>query len=476
MVFSSITFLFVFLPVVLLGYLLLRGTVLRNLFLLAASLFFYYWGEPSFLVVMLASILWNYLGGIACGTAKGKGLRKGCMIVAVVGNLLLLFVYKYLDFGISLINGVFRTSLPLYGIALPIGISFFTFQGLSYVIDVYRGQVPMQKNPLYIALYISMFPQLIAGPIVRYIDVEKQITNRRVTLDKFYEGVLRFTVGLFKKAVIANTLALPADKIFAQDPGALSLPVAWLGAILYTMQIFFDFSGYSDMAIGLGHMFGFTFLENFSYPYIAKSVKEFWRRWHISLSTWFRDYLYIPMGGSRRGNVYLHLIIVFFLTGLWHGASLNFIVWGLWHGAFLLLERVWSKKHTFRNPDNILAQTAQHLYTMLVVVIGWVFFRADDLSYACRYLKTMFIGNSGGTILYDVPYYADGFVLFVLFLAFLISAEAFPRLGQLLTRGSCSGRTWFYITGKNMGIAALLLICAMFVMTSTYNPFIYFRF
>lgn len=471
MVFSSITFLFVFLPVVLLIYLPLRNITARNIFLLLSSLFFYYWGEPSFLVVMLSSILWNYLGGLLCGTVRNERARKLFLFLAVAGNLALLAVFKYLDFGIHILNILLRSDIAYRNIALPIGISFFTFQGLSYVIDVYRRQVLPQKNPLYIALYISMFPQLIAGPIVRYIDVEKQLTHRSVTTDKFYLGIQRFTVGLFKKAVIANTLALPADNIFALNvAGTLSCSLAWLGAVLYTLQILFDFSGYSDMAIGLGHMLGFTFAENFREPYTSRSVREFWRRWHISLSTWFRDYVYIPMGGSRSGNVYLHLLIVFFLTGLWHGAAFNFIAWGLWHGAFLLLERLWSKKHTLRNPESILIKAGQHVYTMFVVLIGCVFFRSEGLSLALPYLKSMFFSLAAAPC--DISFFVDLPTLFVLLLAIVLSTGVPAKLGQW-----CENRSpIIYLIGKNLGVVALLLLSAVFVMTSTYSPFIYFRF
>lgn len=341
MVFSSVTFLFVFLPVVLAVYYILPGR-LRNTFLLLASLLFYYWGEPRFVFVMLASIVWNYLCGLMCGylPERMRGLRKLALILAVAVNLGLLVYFKYADFIIGTINGVFSRSIPLLGVTLPIGISFFTFQGLSYVIDVYRQTVRPQRDPLKLGMYISLFPQLIAGPIVRYADIEREIDHRSVDREKFYAGVSRFVIGLSKKVLIANTLALRADQIFGQPCQSLTAGVAWLGALLYSLQIYFDFSGYSDMAIGLGKMLGFTFLENFDLPYMSRSVTEFWRRWHISLSSWFRDYVYIPLGGNRRGNVYLHLLTVFILTGLWHGAAWNFVLWGLWHGLFLIVERV----------------------------------------------------------------------------------------------------------------------------------------
>lgn len=318
MVFSSIVFLFAFLPIVLTVYYVLKPQ-LRNIFLLIASLFFYYWGEPKFLIVMVASILWNYLCGIVLNIFIDKNrsqrfIERFTLFVGVAVNVGLLFYFKYFNFSIELLNSIFHCGLAVQNIVLPIGISFFTFQGISYIIDVYRRDVPAQKNPLKFGMYISLFPQLIAGPIVRYADIEKEINCRSVTLNDFYQGMVRFVVGLSKKVIIANTLANQVDKIFAQDVTTITQGTAWLGAIMYALQIYFDFSGYSDMAIGLGRIFGFTFLENFNLPYIATSVKEFWRRWHISLSTWFRDYVYIPLGGNRRGNVYFNLLVVFFLT------------------------------------------------------------------------------------------------------------------------------------------------------------------
>ena len=367
MVFSSSLFLFGFLPVVLAIYFFSHNRY-RNLVLLIASLFFYAWGEPRNVLVMLASILINYLLGL--GIEKASKQKKLFLILSVLYNIGVLFYFKYLNFAGSIWESLTGQTLNMKTIVLPIGISFFTFQIMSYVIDVYRGNVPAQKNLINLALYISLFPQLIAGPIVRYIDVEAQIKQRESTWDGAYVGVKRFAIGFAKKVLIADQLATLADTVFAGGnyPSMLS---HWIGIIAYTLQIYYDFSGYSDMAIGLGKIFGFDFLENFNYPYISRSIKEFWRRWHISLSSWFRDYLYIPLGGNRKGKVrtYINLIIVFFVTGLWHGASFNFIVWGLYYAVFLVIERLGFGKRLEKLPRII-----QHVYTLLVVVIGWVFF------------------------------------------------------------------------------------------------------
>ena len=465
MVFSSITFLFVFLPIFLAVYYLLDRK-LKNYWLLLSSLFFYYWGEPGFLKIMLISILWNYICGLLCGHwRKQKTIRAGVLLFAVLGNLGLLFYYKYLNFIVKLINAVFPLKLPLYEIVLPIGISFFTFQGLSYVIDVSRGTIVAQKNPLKLGMYISMFPQLIAGPIVRYTDVENQLSCRSVNLCQFYEGLVRFVTGLAKKVLLANVLAQPADQIFALDPANISAGTAWLGAILYTMQIYFDFSGYSDMAIGMGKMLGFSFMENFNLPYLSKSISEFWRRWHISLSSWFRDYVYIPLGGNRNGDVYLNLLIVFALTGLWHGAAETFLVWGFWHGFFVVVERYCCMHHKIpRVPECV-----KRFYTLLIVVIGWVFFRADTLPYAFRYLGAMF-SLAEKVVWFDCSYFADRFTIFILAAA-VFCAAGLPRRLERMRRSSAVA-----MLIERIVLLALFFVCTVMTMASTYNPFIYFRF
>ncbi|MGI6227946.1 MAG: MBOAT family O-acyltransferase, partial [Peptococcales bacterium] len=392
MVFSSTLFIFLFLPVVLGVYYLIRDN-LKNYFLTIASLFFYAWGEPRLIFVMLLLIIFNYYIGLLLGKYSRNKFLLG---FAVLINLSFLIFYKYINFivgNLNLIRNLFNGDLiVIEPIVLPIGISFFTFQALSYVIDVYRGNCPIQKNPINIALYISLFPQLIAGPIVRYYDIAQQIVNRNTEFKDIYYGIQRFIIGLSKKVLIANKVANVADEIFSMPVEGLTVSLTWLGIICYTLQIYFDFSGYSDMAIGLGRLFGFKFLENFNYPYISSSIKEFWRRWHISLSNWFRDYVYIPLGGSRcnRVKLFRNLIIVFFLTGLWHGASWNFIIWGLWHGLFLIIERI--KVSTL---DIKKINPLKHIYTLIVVMIGWVFFRADSLPHALKYIGTMFGFVSG---------------------------------------------------------------------------------
>lgn len=468
MVFSSTIFLFMFLPATLLGYYLIRHE-LRNVFLLLMSLLFYAAGEPKFVFVMLLSIVANYLLGLLIWYSKNKTIwfQRVFLILSLFVNLGILFYYKYYDFAIGNINSLFGSEVSLRHIVLPIGISFFTFQGMSYVLDVYLGKSEVQKNPINVALYIALFPQLIAGPIVRYSDINKEIASRRENINDFASGVQRFTVGLAKKVILSNNFALLADYAFNMPSEELEIGLAWLGALAYTFQIYFDFSGYSDMAIGLGRMFGFHFLENFNYPYIAQSVTNFWRRWHISLSSWFRDYVYIPLGGNRTGNVYLHLLTVFFLTGLWHGASWNFVVWGLWHGMFLIVERLARN----RNITVSLPSAVKWLYTMLVVVIGWVFFRAENLSAAVSYLQSMFVLNSiaGQMTMYALQDYGVTFILGIIcMLPILHKYKVWREKSDLHQRAS------YILEPLLCGI--LLLLGIAFTVSSAYNPFIYFNF
>jgi alginate O-acetyltransferase complex protein AlgI len=456
----------VFLPCTLLGYYVIHPKF-KNTFLLCVSLLFYFFGEPRFTLVMLASIVVNYFSGLALHrtkAVKSKRSERLVLALAVLMNLSILFWFKYLDFAIETGNAIFGTHIALMQITLPIGISFFTFQGMTYVIDLYRGVVPVQKNPLKVALYISLFPQLIAGPIVRYADVAQQIDSRSVDILKFYDGIKRFVAGLCKKTIIANTLALPADKIFGIPPAGLTPLTAWLGIVCYTFQIYFDFSGYSDMAIGMGKMFGFDFLENFNRPYIAKSIREFWCRWHISLSSFFRDYLYFPLGGNRKGNVYFNLLIVFLATGLWHGASWNFVVWGLWHGCFIVLEH--AKVFKFKLPNAL-----KHVYALVVVMMGWVLFRADTLGSAVEYTLVMFGLKTSVDVGFSTLYYIDGPLVVVMTLALLWVSGI---LGKAAAKIECS--TSVYRAAEAMGYMCLFLVCALSVMTSNYNPFIYFRF
>lgn len=472
MVFSSTIFLFIFLPLVLLGYYLLKVEY-RNTFLLLVSLFFYAWGEPTYLGVMLLSIFVNYISGLLIDRLRINNKEfeaKLSMIGSVVLNLGMLFYFKYFDFFIEIINSTFKTNYKILNISLPIGISFFTFQGLSYVLDVYMKNSKVQKNICKLGLYVSLFPQLIAGPIVRYLDVNEQIDSRICSLEKFTSGIKRFTVGLGKKVIIANQMGLVADSIFNAPVGQHSISIAWIGIICYSFQIYYDFSGYSDMAIGLGRMFGFEFLENFNYPYISRSITEFWRRWHKSLSTWFRDYLYIPLGGNRTGNVYINLIIVFFVTGLWHGAAWNFIVWGLWYGIFLIIERIIGK----REYKIEIPEYAKWIYTMLIVIIGWVFFRASTLTYALEYISLMFNPIQHNEFGYTPSYYLNLKTIIILILAVIGSAPTLRTIKKNILNKIKYKNLMESIT--NAYVLLVLFISIIFTMTSTYNPFIYFRF
>jgi alginate O-acetyltransferase complex protein AlgI len=470
MVFSSSIFLFFFLPLVIIGYYLLKENY-RVYFLMLASLFFYAWGEPKYVLIMLLSIIINYTFGLFIHksiSAQKKILAKIFLALAVALNLGILFYFKYLDFTITTINRTFHTDIALRDIVLPIGISFFTFQGMSYVIDLYWQKVKVQKNPGLLAFYISFFPQLIAGPIVRYIDIEKQIYSRTESVEKFMSGAQRFIIGLAKKLIIANNMGYVADMVFANSATGNTAIVAWLGIICYTFQIYFDFSGYSDMAIGLGKMFGFEFLENFNYPYISKTMTEFWRRWHISLSSWFRDYLYIPLGGNRKGNVYANLIIVFALTGFWHGASFSFIFWGLWHGLFLMIERLFKG----REVNNKKFTPLRYVITMLAVVVGWVFFRSPGLRYALKYLGIMFGFVKPENVGFTYQYYFNIGTILMLCLAVFASTPAMKMLVEHFKVRNIIIPKWV----TSIMILVLFFICIVIVTSTSYNPFIYFRF
>ncbi len=468
MVFSSTVFLFLFLPFVILGNFLLKKNV-RNLFLLFSSLFFYAWGEQYLVLLMIASICVNYLVGLLIQKAVNQWMSTLMLTIGITINLSVLIYFKYTNFILDNLNTInINISWDLNAIALPIGVSFFTFQNISYLIDVYRKEVEAQKKLIHLGLYISLFPQLIAGPIVRYIDIQKEIIERRISKVLFKEGIRRFIRGLGKKVIIANTAALIGDKIFNIAPEDISTPVAWLGIICYTLQIYFDFSGYSDMAIGLGKMLGFNFKENFNYPYIAKSIQDFWRRWHISLSTWFRDYLYIPLGGNRKGKyrTYLNLIIVFFITGLWHGASCNFVIWGLFHGFFLLLER----NINIKIPKNLAF--LKHMYLLFVVIIGWVFFRIEDFSQALLFLRKMF-SFTGGTD-YSPLMYMDTYSIIVILLGFVYAT---PIRKLISNKFNSIIKVYFINTFLRDALYLIFFIFAIMELAqSTYNPFIYFRF
>ena len=471
MTFSSLVFVCIFLPVVFLLHYAIPSLKGRNALLIAASLLFYAFGEPVYVFLMLGSALCNYLFARWIGAHRSRWILGA----AVAVNLGLLAVFKYAGFFMETIGHLTGREVPVPQIALPIGISFFTFQALSYVIDVYRGQTGVQKNFFRVLLYISFFPQLIAGPIVKYRDIEEKIAARQVTLGEASLGMRRFLFGLGKKVLIANAMAVAADAVFARGAAQADALTAWLGALAYTMQIYFDFSAYSDMAIGMGHMFGFGFQENFDFPYAARSVKEFWRRWHISLSSWFKDYVYIPLGGSRKGKLRagLNKCLVFFLCGLWHGANWTFVVWGLFHGIFSFLEE-WIPG--LRKLPKVLA----HLYTMLVVTVGFVIFRADTIGEAWGMIGRMFTGfavsaeSLSFVRMQLTPYFIVMFLAAVLFCG---PAE------QLVKRLRSAG--WAELSEEKMSGVQTALFAAAFVLLlwclirlsgGAYNPFIYFRF
>lgn len=466
MVFSSTIFLCVYLPLVLLGYYICpkKG---RNLFLLIASLVFYAWGEPKYVFLMIFSILVNYIfGRLMDKHRENKKRLKLMLVLSVVIDIGLLSVFKYTDFIITNVNAIFGANFDLLNIALPIGISFYTFQAMSYTIDVYRDDVRVQKNLIDFGMYITMFPQLIAGPIVRYADVQDQLADRSVTTVDFSEGIMRFVVGLGKKVLLANQMGAVWSEIYALG-GDVSALMAWTGAIAYTFQIYFDFSGYSDMAIGLGRMFGFKFPENFRYPYQSVSITDFWRRWHITLSTWFKEYLYIPLGGNRRGltRQALNLLIVWSLTGFWHGAGWNFVLWGLYYFVILFIEKLFLLKALDKLPKFF-----RHVYALLLIIIGWVIFASDDVSVLLPYLGSMFGANGaiGGMDVYTLLTKA------VLLVICCIASTELPKKLFLSAAGAMNEKAAF--TLKSVLTIALLALSMILLIGDSYNPFLYFRF
>ena len=488
MLFSSSVFLFCFLPIVLIVYYLLwwsRSS--QNVFLCFASLFFYAWGEPKFVLIMMASIVVNWGVGLAVDRVQMRStLAKLLIFVDVVVNLSIIFVFKYLGFFVTNVNAVLSLDCTVPQIALPIGISFFTFQAISYVVDVYHGKGKAQKNVLNVGLYISFFPQLIAGPIVRYETIALQIHERKENFQDFSDGVMRFIIGLGKKVIIANNMALVADKAFALSAGStdwfgvdtgLSPAMAWLGALAYTFQIYYDFSGYSDMAIGLGKMFGFQFNENFNYPYISTSVTEFWRRWHISLSSWFRDYVYIPLGGSRvktKARHIFNLFMVWLCTGVWHGANWTFIVWGLVYFLLLVIEKqVLHLKETSIGPVRVF----RHIYVMFFVILLWVIFRADSLPAAVTYIQHMLSVTHpilDDPAIYHVREYGIFFILAVLFSAPLYG-KCKKILDTLAERQGRGMKSCIHLL-ISAGYLSVFLLSISYIIVGSYNPFIYFNF
>ena len=467
MLFSSIPFLYFFLPIVLILY-FIAPKKLKNSVLLLSGLVFYAWGEPKYVIIMIISVLVGYVSGLLIEKLDGKRkAQKAVLILSVGTDLGFLAYFKYADFFIENFNALTGLGIPLLRIALPIGISFYTFQILSYTVDVYRGQVPAQKNPVTLGAYITMFPQLIAGPIVRYSDVEKELRHRSHTLKKTYEGILRFSVGFGKKILIANALGELCEIFKASDEKTVAF--YWLYAIAFSLHIYFDFSGYSDMAIGLGKIFGFTFTENFNYPYISKSITEFWRRWHMSLGQWFRDYVYIPMGGNRV-SVSKHLrniFVVWFLTGFWHGADWNFIVWGLYFAVLLTLEKLWLGK--------ILAKSKvlSRIYVLFLIAVSFVIFNASSMGEAVSYIAGMFGINTSG--LYDSSwvYYLSSYA-FILVLA-AVGATPLPKKLTEKIKNTKAGNIFFTIASPVFA-AVIIILCTAYLVDGSFNPFLYFRF
>ena len=474
MLFSSLTFIFLFLPICLIGYFIFSfSRKLQNMWLLIVSLVFYSWGNCKYLLLLLTSIILNYILGMLIYSSKKKGKSaKGLYCFTWISNMAIFFVFKYLNFTVDNLNILFDINIDVPEIALPLGISFFTFQGMSYVIDVYRGQVEVQKNPLYVGLYISFFPQLVAGPIVKYSTIAEQINNRKVTYQKFSVGCCRFVTGLGKKILLSNNFAIVADKIFSlnEQGEEVAALLALVGIVAYTLQIFFDFSAYSDMAIGLALMFGFSFNENFDYPYVSKSVTEFWRRWHISLTNWFREYIYIPLGGSRVSNtdkLVRNLFIVWMFTGIWHGASWNFILWGLFNFVFIFIEK-------FSHFENLkIPSVFKHIYLLVVIMIGWVFFRAENLTLAWQYIKSLF----GAEGFYDpaafmyIREYAVFFIAGIIF-----SMPVGRRMNRLLYDKKAPVANAIISTLYPVILMIMFLICVTYLVKGSYNPFIYFNF
>lgn len=473
MVFSSLLFLFRFLPAVLLLYYIAPRKI-RNLVLFLFSLLFYAWGEPKYVFLMLFSITMDFFMGQMVAKSKARNNRKAAkrfLTISIVVNLSILAFFKYADFIIGTINSVAGLSLPMLSIPLPIGISFFTFQTMSYVIDVYKGATKVQKNWVNYGTYVSMFPQLIAGPIVQYKTIAEQMEHRKENASDFAEGIHRFLLGMGKKVLLANTIGLLCDAVMALEITQVPVLTAWLGAIAYTFQIYFDFSGYSDMAIGLGKMFGFHFLENFNYPYISRSITEFWRRWHISLSSWFKEYVYIPLGGNRRGVLLQarNILVVWMLTGIWHGASWNYVLWGVYYGILLMLEK-FLLKPVLKHLPGVL----QNVYTMVLVIFGWVLFKCEDLSYCFSYLKAMVGGFHAGWIGRESMYLLRNYGALLVILLF--GCTMIPKkIGHRIT-GKFGETSWIGLVLQIVWYGGIFLISLAYLVDATYNPFLYFRF
>lgn len=471
MLFSSTTFLFAFLPIVLITYYIVPR-ITRNLVLFIFSLVFYAWGEPVYIVLMIASTIVAYITGLLADKQR-KNAKKYTPLIAMIGavvwNIGLLLFFKYTDFFIGAANSIFGTQIKTLGLALPIGISFYSFQTLSYVIDVYKGEVRSQKNFLDLATYVALFPQLIAGPIVRYIDVAEQLKKRNESIEHFAQGVWRFSIGLGKKVILANTIGELFDTISNSAQSELSVAASWLGIIAYTFQIYFDFSGYSDMAIGLGKMFGFDFLENFNYPYISTSITDFWRRWHMSLSSWFRDYVYIPLGGNRKGKARqcLNIMIVWFLTGFWHGANWNYIIWGLYFGLFILIERTIGNKNMRKMPKAVA-----HIYNTIVVVVGFGIFYFTDLGKLGTFLGNL-VGLNGNSFTDKISLQNMTANAWLFIVSVALCMPVIPALKKKLESKNLYLATSVGQTVLNVAVFAL---SSILLVNATNNPFIYWQF
>lgn len=469
MIFSSMIFLWVFLPICLLGnfifHKILKNNSLTNLLLLLLSIIFYAWGEPVYIFLMLFSIFINW--GFGLGISKFNSLKKLILIFAVIANLLILGYFKYAGMLADIVNMILDSEITAPDISLPIGISFFTFQALSYVIDVFRKECNVQRNPLKLGLYISFFPQLIAGPIIKYKDVNEQIEHRTLSLNQTAAGIRRFCYGLAKKVLISNVLAHCVDSLYTLDINQVTCSMAWLTSIMYTFQIYYDFSGYSDMAIGLGKMLGFDFNENFNYPYTSLSIREFWHRWHISLSSWFKEYVYIPLGGNKKGTLrtYINLGIVFVLTGIWHGADLSFLFWGIYHGFFNILERLGLEQLLKRN------KFISWIYTFIIVNVGWVFFRTESTTLSFQYILRMFLPWNYQNSSVSALEYINNYSLFILLLAFL----GMGMIQRFIIKKEIQNK-WKFSLPENFYCILILLLSIFSLASNTYNPFIYFRF
>ncbi|HIZ19645.1 MAG TPA: MBOAT family protein [Firmicutes bacterium] len=474
MVFSSLLFLFYFLAAVLLVYFLLPKK-LKNAWLLISSLFFYAWGEPVYVVIMILVIVADYVLGLLIEKRKDEGRIRAARVTLIVGivlNLATLGFFKYANFLIGNLNAIPGVSIPLLDLALPIGISFYTFQSMSYVIDVYRGDVRAQRNIISFGTYVALFPQLIAGPIVQYKTIDQQLNNRTESFDLFGDGVRRFITGLGKKVLLANTIGVIWSQVSAMDTAEVPVLTAWIGILAYTFQIYFDFSGYSDMAIGLGKMFGFHFLENFNYPYMSKSITEFWRRWHISLSTWFRDYVYIPLGGNRRGLPIQirNILVVWLLTGIWHGASWNFVAWGLFFGVLLIAEKLFLLKWLEKAPGFV-----GRIYTMLMVILSWALFAFDSLSAGFSFIGAMFGAHGAG--LFDTRSLYLLVTNGLLLLIGAIGCTDWPkRLVAKLENGALAKHSAISTACAGVVLLAISVLSVAYLVDASYNPFLYFRF